>query len=126
MDGRSGDMGVHGAGGACKVWWAWPGRSHHSGALERLGYACRDNGLIFSINAHMWAVCAPLVAFGTEEQKIRYLPGLSSGDLIGANAVSEPWVRMPMACAARRRNEATVTFLTAARRLYQTVRLPTS
>jgi alkylation response protein AidB-like acyl-CoA dehydrogenase len=60
------------------------------GALERFGYACRDNGLIFSINAHMWTVCAPLVAFGTDGQKQRYLPGLCGGDLIGGNAMSEP------------------------------------
>jgi alkylation response protein AidB-like acyl-CoA dehydrogenase len=60
------------------------------GALERFGYACRDNGLIFSINAHMWTVCAPLVAFGSEEQKKHYLPGLCSGELIGGNAMSEP------------------------------------
>jgi L-prolyl-PCP dehydrogenase len=60
------------------------------GALERLGYACRDNGLVFSINAHMWTVCMPLVAFGTEEQKRRLLPGLCGGELIGGNAMSEP------------------------------------
>ena len=60
------------------------------GALERFGYACRDNGLIFSINAHMWTVCAPLVAFGTDEQKQRYIPKLCSGELIGGNAMSEP------------------------------------
>jgi alkylation response protein AidB-like acyl-CoA dehydrogenase len=60
------------------------------GALERLGRGCRDNGLVFSMNAHMWTVCAPLVAFGTEEQKTRYLPGLCNGDLIGGNAMSEP------------------------------------
>ena len=60
------------------------------GALERLGYACRDNGLVFSMNAHMWTVCMPLVAFGTEEQKRKYLPGLCSGALIGGNAMSEP------------------------------------
>lgn len=60
------------------------------GALERLGYACRDNGLVFSLNAHMWTVCAPLVAFGTEEQKKKFLPGLCNGDLIGGNAMSEP------------------------------------
>src|SRR5262245_5314007 len=36
------------------------------GALERLGYACRDNGLVFSINAHMWTAVMPLVAFGTD------------------------------------------------------------
>jgi alkylation response protein AidB-like acyl-CoA dehydrogenase len=60
------------------------------GALERLGYACPDNGLVFSINAHMWTVVMPLVAFGTEEQKQKYLPGLCSGRLIGGNAMSEP------------------------------------
>lgn len=60
------------------------------GALEQLGYACRDNGLIFSLNAHMWTVCTPLVAFGNEDQKRRFLPGLCNGDLIGGNAMSEP------------------------------------
>ncbi len=60
------------------------------GALERFGYACRDNGLVFSLNAHMWTVCMPLVAFGTNEQKARYLPGLCNGDLVGGNAMTEP------------------------------------
>jgi alkylation response protein AidB-like acyl-CoA dehydrogenase len=60
------------------------------GALERLGYACRDNGLVFSLNAHMWTACMPLVAFGTEEQKKRFLPGLCNGKLIGGNAMTEP------------------------------------
>ncbi|MEP0843056.1 MAG: acyl-CoA dehydrogenase family protein [Phycisphaerae bacterium] len=59
-------------------------------ALEKLGYACRDNGLVFSINAHMWTVAMPLVAFGTEDQKKKYLPGLCDGTLIGGNAMSEP------------------------------------
>src|SRR3954470_14502738 len=44
-------------------------------ALEALGYGCRDSGLIFSLNAQMWACETPLVQFGTEEQKRRYLPG---------------------------------------------------
>jgi alkylation response protein AidB-like acyl-CoA dehydrogenase len=60
------------------------------GALERLGYSCRDNGLLFSINAHMWTAVMPLVAFGTEEQKQKFLPGLCGGELIGGNAMSEP------------------------------------
>ena len=60
------------------------------GVLERLGYACRDNGLLFSLNAHMWTACAPLVAFGTEEQKKKYLPGLCNGQLVGGNAMTEP------------------------------------
>jgi len=60
------------------------------GVLESLGYGCRDNGLWFSINAHMWTAAMPLVAFGTDEQKARWLPGLCSGELIGGNAMSEP------------------------------------
>jgi alkylation response protein AidB-like acyl-CoA dehydrogenase len=60
------------------------------GALERLGYSCRDNGLVFSLNAHMWTSCMPIVQFGTEAQKQKYLPGLCGGDLIGGNAMSEP------------------------------------
>jgi len=60
------------------------------GALERLGYACKDNGLLFSINAHLWTVVMPLITAGTEQQKRKYLPGLCNGTLIGANAMSEP------------------------------------
>src|SRR5437870_11935966 len=58
--------------------------------LERLGYACKDNGLLFSINAHMWTAVIPLVYNGSEAQKKKYLPGLSNGTLIGGNAMSEP------------------------------------
>ena len=60
------------------------------GVLERLGYGCRDNGLLFSINAHLWTVVMPLVTAGTAEQQRKYLPGLANGALIGANAMSEP------------------------------------
>jgi hypothetical protein len=60
------------------------------GVLESLGYGCKDNGLVFSINAHMWAVEIPLLDFGNDEQKRRYLPRLCSGELIGGNAMSEP------------------------------------
>ncbi len=59
-------------------------------ALEALGYGCRDNGLIFSLNAQMWACEVPIAKFGSEEQKRRYLPGLADGSLIGAHAISEP------------------------------------
>jgi hypothetical protein len=58
--------------------------------LEGLGYGCRDQGLLFSINAHLWAISVPISLFGTEEQRRKYLPGLCSGDLIGANGASEP------------------------------------
>lgn len=59
-------------------------------AMEALGYGCRDNGLIFSINAQMWACMTPIARYGTEAQKCRYLPGLCDGSLIAAHAMSEP------------------------------------
>ena len=57
--------------------------------MEGLGYGCRDNGLIFSLNAQMWSVELPVLKLGTPEQQRAYLPGFASGDLIGAYAVTE-------------------------------------
>jgi len=59
-------------------------------ALEALGYGCKDNGLLFSLNAHMWTTEIPLMAFGTEEQKKKYLPKLINGEWIGLHAMTEP------------------------------------
>jgi alkylation response protein AidB-like acyl-CoA dehydrogenase len=59
-------------------------------ALEGLGYGCADNGLIFSLNAHMWACEMPIVHFGTEQQKQRWLPGMCDGSLIAAHGMTEP------------------------------------
>jgi alkylation response protein AidB-like acyl-CoA dehydrogenase len=58
--------------------------------MEGLGYGCKDSGLIFAINGQMWTVQMPIMRFGTDEQKERYLPRLCSGELIGANGVTEP------------------------------------
>lgn len=58
--------------------------------MEALGRGCRDQGLLFSLHAHMWAVQMPIVAFGTEAQKRTYLPPLLDGRWIGAHAMSEP------------------------------------
>jgi len=59
-------------------------------AMEGLGYGCPDTGLIFAINAALWTVTMPILSFGTEAQKQRYLPGLCNGRLLGCNAASEP------------------------------------
>lgn len=58
--------------------------------MEGLGYGCHDNGLIFGINAQMWSVQMPILTFGSEAQKAKYLPGLISGQTIGAHGMSEP------------------------------------
>ena len=58
--------------------------------MEGLGYGARDQGLLFSINAHLWTNTLPILTYGTEEQKKKYLPRLCNGELIGANGASEP------------------------------------
>jgi alkylation response protein AidB-like acyl-CoA dehydrogenase len=58
--------------------------------MEGLGYGCEDNGLTWALNGQMWSVQEPLLSFGSEAQKQRYLPGLCSGELIGAHGMTEP------------------------------------
>jgi alkylation response protein AidB-like acyl-CoA dehydrogenase len=58
--------------------------------MEGLGYGCRDNGLIFALNAQMWSVQHPILVFGSEAQKQKYLPALCRGELIGAHGMTEP------------------------------------
>ncbi len=58
--------------------------------MEGLGYGTSDQGLLFSINAHMWTSIMPISLYGTPEQKQHYLPRLSNGEWISANAASEP------------------------------------
>ena len=62
-------------------------------AMEGLGYGCRDNGLIFAINAQMWAVELPILVFGTAEQKQQDLPGLCRGEIIGAHGMTAAGLR---------------------------------
>lgn len=59
-------------------------------ALEALGYGCEDNGLSFSIGAHLLSAALPLWKHGTEAQQEKYLPGLSDGSIIGCFAMNEP------------------------------------
>ncbi|HSN30363.1 MAG TPA: acyl-CoA dehydrogenase family protein [Kofleriaceae bacterium] len=57
---------------------------------EALGYGCTDLGLVFAMSAHVYACIVPLMTFGTEAQRERWLPRLVSGDAIAAHATTEP------------------------------------
>ncbi|HEX9940958.1 MAG TPA: acyl-CoA dehydrogenase family protein [Thermoanaerobaculia bacterium] len=59
-------------------------------ALEAFSAACQDEGLTFSVCAHMQSCAVPIWLHGSEEQKRRFLPGLASGELIGGNGTTEP------------------------------------
>jgi alkylation response protein AidB-like acyl-CoA dehydrogenase len=77
-------------------------------AMEGLGYGCADNGLIFAINATLWTNTIPILLYGTEDQKRRYLPGLCDGSIVGANGASEPEAGSDifgMAARAERRHD---------------------
>ena len=58
-------------------------------AMEGLGYGCKDNGLPFALNAQMWTVQLPIVLFGTQFQKEKYLKPMASGASIGCHALTE-------------------------------------
>jgi alkylation response protein AidB-like acyl-CoA dehydrogenase len=56
--------------------------------LEELSRA--DAGVGVTVAVHTSAVTMPLVAFGTDEQRRRFVPALASGAQLGAFALTEP------------------------------------
>jgi alkylation response protein AidB-like acyl-CoA dehydrogenase len=58
--------------------------------MEGLGYGCKDSGLIFAMNGQMWTVQMPILRFGSDAQRDRYLPRLCNGECIGAHGMTEP------------------------------------
>ncbi len=57
--------------------------------MEAIGEGCRDNGLTLGLNGQMWAVQEPILRFGSEEQKTRWLPRLCAGEWFGAHGMTE-------------------------------------
>src|SRR5262245_18258237 len=56
--------------------------------LEELSRA--DAGVGVTVAVHTSATTLPILAFGTEEQKARFVPPLARGEAIGAFALTEP------------------------------------
>ena len=57
-------------------------------AIEELSRVCASHGVIAS--AHNSLVCYPILTYGTEAQKRRYLVPLAKGETIGAYCLTEP------------------------------------
>ena len=57
-------------------------------AIEELSAACAATGVIFS--AHASLATWPILALGSEAQRVRYLPRLACGEWLGCFALSEP------------------------------------
>ncbi len=60
----------------------------YSVAVEEVSRVDASHGVIMSVNNSL--VCYPILAFGTEEQKKKYLPDLASGAKLGGFGLTEP------------------------------------
>ncbi|MDD2413271.1 MAG: acyl-CoA dehydrogenase [Bacteroidales bacterium] len=60
----------------------------YSMAVEELSRVCATTGVI--VSAHTSLCVAPILENGNEEQKMKYLPKLCSGEWIGAFGLTEP------------------------------------
>jgi butyryl-CoA dehydrogenase len=56
--------------------------------VEELSKHCATTGVILS--AHTSLCAAPILEFGTEEQRMKYLPDLATGRKLGAFGLTEP------------------------------------
>ena len=57
-------------------------------AVEEVSKACASSGVL--ISAHTSLACDPILHFGNESQKEKYLPSLASGAKIGCFLLTEP------------------------------------
>ncbi len=57
-------------------------------AIEEIGRVCGSTGL--TISAHNGLGCGPIMKWGTQALKDKWLPQLTSGEVLGALALTEP------------------------------------
>ena len=57
-------------------------------AMEEIARACASTAVILSVNNSL--ACAPILSFGSEEQKRKYLVPLASGEHLGCFGLTEP------------------------------------
>ncbi|MBQ0123764.1 MAG: acyl-CoA dehydrogenase [Bacteroidales bacterium] len=60
----------------------------YSIAVEELSRCCATTGVV--VSAHTSLCMSPILQFGTEDQKMKYVPKLASGEWIGAFGLTEP------------------------------------
>lgn len=92
-------------------------------AIEEISRACASTGVIVSVNNSL--ACYPLLTFGTEEQKKRFLAPLARGQRLGAFGLTEPCAGsdpgMLQTTAVRKREEYVLNgvkhFITSASRV---------
>ena len=63
-------------------------RFRYAIVIEEISRACANMGVILSVNNSL--VCDPILKFGNEEQKKRFLAPLARGEKLGCFALTEP------------------------------------
>ena len=84
---RAGELGLLGLSVPAEYGGGGGGFTHEAVVLDE---QARSGDSSLGIAVHSGIVTGYLVAYGTEEQKQRWLPGLCDGSLVGAIAMTEP------------------------------------
>ena len=85
---QCGEMGYMGVGVPEELGGAGLDTVSYTLIIEELSAACATTGVIVSVNNSL--CCDPILEWGSEETKKKYLPELASGRLLGSYALSEP------------------------------------
>lgn len=70
--------------------WGGAGADYVSYALTLMEIGAGDGALSTLVSGQNSVTCMPLLTYGTNEQRDRYLRGVSSGNMLGAFALTEP------------------------------------
>ncbi|MFC3504011.1 acyl-CoA dehydrogenase family protein [Micromonospora krabiensis] len=84
---RAGELGLLGLSVPEQYGGGGGGFTHETVVLQEQAYTGESS---LGLAVHSGIVTGYLVAYGSEEQKRRWLPGLCSGELVGAIAMTEP------------------------------------
>ena len=85
---RMGDVGLLGL--PFPPQYGGSGADYHAMVIALEEVARVSGSMAITLDAHTSLCCEPIFHFGTDEQKKRYLPGLLSGQRIGAFGLTEP------------------------------------
>lgn len=84
---KMGELGLMGMMVPASYGGAEVGAVSYSVALQEIAYACASTAVTMSVTN---LTCEPILLFGTEEQKRKWLPPLAGGAHLGAFALTEP------------------------------------
>ena len=85
---KMGELGLMGLTVPTEYGGAGAGALEYALAMEEISRACAAHAVAMTVNVSL--VCETILRHGTEEQRRRWLPSLSSAEIIGAYCLSEP------------------------------------